>query len=141
MTHVIDGGGRLRAAVSSDDDQVVVTLTGEIDVASGPPLAELLGAALDCGVGRLQVWLAQVGFVDVYGLRVLRQVHRQGADRGIMVTLHEPQPHIRWLIEVAGAAPLLADHAAQSAPDPQIGVPDDVRTQREHEQQFRHRDG
>ncbi|WP_199512788.1 STAS domain-containing protein [Nucisporomicrobium flavum] len=117
MTSFTDDGSRLHAAVHCDGDHTVVTLTGELDRVSGPPLVRLLDLALDGSSGHLDLRLAQLGFIDIGGVRILLQVRMVAEDRGVKLTLHDPQPHVRWLIDtMGGAGPLLGDSTPAPAP-------------------------
>ncbi|MEV4642216.1 STAS domain-containing protein [Actinoplanes sp. NPDC049548] len=118
MTYFGDGGARLHVAVRGDADQLTITLTGELDRVSGPPLADVLVGAMDTGVRSVWVSMAQVGFVDVAGVRVLVDAYEAGAGRGVVLQLRDPQPHIVWLLQETEAAHLLS---AQAAPVRDLG--------------------
>jgi anti-anti-sigma factor len=105
-------GARLHMAVQTDGDRTTLTLTGELDLFSGPSLTQLLDTAMDGGVQHLDVQMAQVGFVDVDGVRILVHAYHLGAGRGVKLTLHDPQPDIVWLLHITGAARLLGDSTA-----------------------------
>lgn len=118
MINFTDGGARLHVAMQPSWGRLTVTLTGELDRVSGPALAELLDAAMDGSVGRLDVDMAQLGFVDVCGVRVLLQAHHLGARRGVVLALHQPQPHIRWLLHTTDSAALLLGDCGVPADTP-----------------------
>ncbi|OJF10981.1 STAS domain-containing protein [Couchioplanes caeruleus] len=107
MTFFTDDGSRLHAAVHCDRDRITVTLTGELDRVSAPPLARLLDTAMDGSIIRLQVHMAQLGFVDAAGARLLLNAYRLAADRGVELTLLDPQPHIVWLLHTLDLAAVL----------------------------------
>lgn len=107
MTFFTDGGARLHVAVQHESNRITVTLTGELDRVSGPPLADVLDAAMDGGIRHVCVSMAQVGFVDVGGVRVLLRAHQVGKRRGVVFLLQDPQPHVVWLLRGTEAADLL----------------------------------
>lgn len=107
MTFFTDGGARLHVAMQRESNRITVTLTGELDRVSGPPLADVLDAAMDGGIRHVCVSMAQVGFVDVGGLRVLLRAHQVGKRRGVVFLLQDPQPHVVWLLRGTEAADLL----------------------------------
>ena len=112
MTSFSDDRARLHMAVHTDGDRTTLTLTGELDLFSGPPLTQLLDTAMDGSVKYLDVQMAQVGFVDVDGVRLLARAYHLGAGRGVKLTLHDPQPDIVWLLHITGTALLLGDSTA-----------------------------
>ncbi|MEV4704283.1 STAS domain-containing protein [Actinoplanes sp. NPDC049316] len=115
MTSFTNDGSRLHAAVHCDGDHTIVTLTGELDRISGPPLARLLDLAADGTSAHLDLRMAQLGFIDVAGVRLLLHARRLAADRGVVLTAHDPQPHVRWLISTLDATGLLLDDSAPTA--------------------------
>ena len=86
-------------------------LTGEIDRLTGPALIDLLEATMCGGVGQLDLQITGVTFVDVGGLRALARAHDLAAQRGITLTLRQPTPQARWLLQIANAAALLLEDA------------------------------
>ena len=114
MTGFSDDGARLHMAMHTDGGRTTLTLTGELDLFSGPPLTQLLDTAMDGSVKHLDVQMAKVGFVDVDGVRILVHAYHLGAGRGVKLTLHDPQPDIVWLLHITGAALLLGDSAASA---------------------------
>ena len=62
-----------------DGSAVVVSLTGDLDLATAPALARRLTELLSLPLDSLTIELAGVEFMDSTGLKVLNQA-RQGAD-------------------------------------------------------------
>jgi len=116
VTGLSDDGGRLHIAVHTAGNRTTLTLTGELDQYSGPQLAQLLDMAMDGSVEHVDVQMAQVGFVDVDGVRELVRAYRLGAGRGVKLTLRDPQPDIVWLLRITGAALLLGGSTAPPPP-------------------------
>ena len=70
-------GHGLALTVWSNGRSVVVSVSGEIDVATTAQLSEALSAALRAGVERLVCDLTDVGFLDASGVRALRIAGRR----------------------------------------------------------------
>jgi len=118
VTGLSGDAARLHTTLYVDGDRVTLTLTGELDLFSGPPLAQLLDTAMDGNVKHMDVQMALVDFVDVDGVRVLMNAYRLGASRGVKLKLHDPQPDIVWLLHITGAAVLLGGVTAPAGTDP-----------------------
>ena len=132
MTDFIDGGARLHVAVQADADRLTLTLTGELDGLSGPPLTDVLNSAVNDNSrhAHVDVEMAQVSFLDLPGLKALLRAHQVCARRGITVLLRDPQPHVLWLLSFTDTAALLlagattpADTAARPPADTQRLTP------------------
>ena len=68
--------------VDLDGDVLHVRVKGELDMSTTPQLTEALGAATDQPVKSVTLDLADVGFIDSSGLRVLVLSGRALADAG-----------------------------------------------------------
>ncbi len=84
---------------------IVVTLSGEIDVAAAPTVRERLEQAAS-GDGTLIVDLTGVSFIDSTALGVLIGIHKQrvGADAGMRLVVSEPR--ILKVFEITGLTDL-----------------------------------
>lgn len=111
MSALGDHETRLQARVQPAEGRCVVTLSGELDGLAGPALAQWLHTVVTGTDARyVLIDMAQVEFLDVAGLRVLRDAHQLATDRGIVFNVRDPQPHIRWLLHQTETADrLLAD--------------------------------
>ncbi len=115
MIDFTDGGARLQVVVLADAGRLTLTLTGELDGISGPPLTDVLHTAMHDGIGHVDVDIAQVGFVDLHGLRALLRAYQLCASRGSTLMLRDPQPHVVRLLRFTDtAASLLAEGAASA---------------------------
>jgi anti-sigma B factor antagonist len=90
----------LSVSVESASDAAVVTVAGEIDIASAPELRDALTQAVRGSPRRLTVDLAQVSFIDSSGLNALASVTRESPD--IEVVLASPSRQCRRVLEVSG---------------------------------------
>ncbi|WP_083983080.1 STAS domain-containing protein [Actinomadura hibisca] len=80
----------------------LVTLRGEIDIASAPDLRERLRAVLGTAGPRVVIDLSGVDFCDVSGLALLVEARRQAGSLGTDLTLSAPRPQLARLLKVTG---------------------------------------
>ncbi|ACQ78890.1 anti-sigma-factor antagonist [Beutenbergia cavernae DSM 12333] len=90
----------------------VVSVTGEVDVYTGPVLREELEKALARGTTGVVVDLSGVAFIDSTGLGVLVTAHRQLASRGGRLHVCAPEGKITSVIALTGLDAVLAVHSA-----------------------------
>ena len=98
----------LSLGVSRRRRATVVTVAGEVDVASGPELQHAIeGALTDSDKRDLVIDLREVGFIDVAGMRTLLVAHdrAQKAGRRLLV-INVPAP-ARRLLELTQADKIL----------------------------------
>ncbi|HEV3280811.1 MAG TPA: STAS domain-containing protein [Acidimicrobiales bacterium] len=90
------------------DRACVVTVAGEVDVASAPTLRSRLEAAIDRGTPLVVVDLLSVTFIDSTGLGVLigasKRVDNSGGTMHLVVT----EPRILKLFEITGLMDLFS---------------------------------
>jgi anti-sigma B factor antagonist len=98
----------MRCAVLATDTGHLVTVDGEVDIASAPQLAETLAQFAN---GSVTVDIAGVVFLDSSGLHALLAAHKHTERRGATLTIHGARPAVRRLFEVAGVADVL--HVAE----------------------------
>lgn len=79
-------GGKYRMSLSVDkkeqDDRVIFTLDGELDVASSPMLREELSRAIEGGCRRIVIDMSSVSYMDSSGLSALVVAHKALGSRG-----------------------------------------------------------
>lgn len=103
--------------LSFEDDAYVVSLLGDLDHASAPPVRASLLGALHTDPRALVVDLAGVRFLDSSGLGMLVEIRRHAIDAGVPMALRRPQRAVRVVLEMTGALPtLFADAEAPTAP-------------------------
>ena len=79
----------------------VVTLLGELDLASAPELRKVLDQALGYG-GEVEIDMRACGFVDSMGIAAMVGAARQLADRGSALRIKGAQDRVRKIFELAG---------------------------------------
>jgi len=67
----------ISTAVDRLDGTTVLTIDGVIDLATSPPLEELLGQLVDEGPAALVMDLTGVSFLASVGLRILAETHER----------------------------------------------------------------
>jgi anti-sigma B factor antagonist len=87
-------------AESRVDGVSVVTVTGEIDVATAPDLKECLVAQAVDGVAAIVVDLSGVSFIDSTALGVLVGAYRRQEDAGGTLKLVVTEPRILKVLEI-----------------------------------------
>jgi anti-sigma B factor antagonist len=88
---------------------VVVQVTGDIDLTSAPWLQERLMRLLPASGDRLLVDLSGVSFIDCAGLRMLLGTCRTAGQQDRSVSYIAVSNHVRRLAELTGQAIPLAD--------------------------------
>jgi anti-anti-sigma factor len=81
---------------------LVLTVSGELDIATAPELRTRLTTALEQGVTRLVVDLRSLSFLDSVALATLLQARTRIGDEGRMAVVVDPDSYIRLILEVAG---------------------------------------
>lgn len=78
-------------------DDRTIHVRGEIDAHTAPSIA----AAVRATSGDLHLSLADVGFVDSSGLRVLIESHQLLEQRGERLTILDPSPAVQRMFELS----------------------------------------
>jgi anti-sigma B factor antagonist len=81
---------------------LVLTVAGELDIATVPQLRKRLGLALRAGERRIVIDLRQLFFLDSIAVAALLQVARQLGEDGRLAVVVAPGSYIRMVFEIAG---------------------------------------
>lgn len=108
------GGPCLRLTVWNQGRSVVVSVAGDVDIATTAQLSETLRAVLRRGVRRLVCDLTEVGFLDASGLRALLIARGRAIACDAWLDLACTQSQPRKIIQLTGvdAAFVIHDSAA-----------------------------
>ena len=88
-------------------DVVVVSVAGELDMATAPQLQDQISDLLEKGRNRLVFDLAEVSFCDSTGLSVFVRAKNSTDDAGGTVRLAAPQRGVLRILEVSGLVEVL----------------------------------
>jgi anti-sigma B factor antagonist len=97
----------------------LVTLSGELDIASTPALRERLNVVLRDTASLVVIDLSAVTFCDVSGLALLVGAVRRTAPRGVTLVLAAPRPQVAKLLNITGLDRVFAVH--RSVADARLG--------------------
>jgi anti-anti-sigma factor len=86
------------------DDVATITLVGDVDLATGPRLAEELDRALAGGASRVVLDCRGLGYLDSTGLRVLAE-----APADLELSLTNVPPGVRKIFRIVDMTSYLAD--------------------------------
>jgi anti-sigma B factor antagonist len=101
VRRVTDNDPILSLDVSTEGDEALVVLTGELDPHSTETLAEALHELRsDEAVQRVVIDLAGVSFIDSSGLRILLAADEELAGAGSKLVLRSPSDAVRRLFEI-----------------------------------------
>jgi anti-anti-sigma factor len=93
--------GGLAVQSSTQDDLTVLTLSGELDLASTPILERELAAVESAGAKRILIDLAGVGFMDSTGLQaLLRARERATTQDGVELSLRRGPHQVQRVFEL-----------------------------------------
>jgi anti-sigma B factor antagonist len=110
-----------RAIVTYSESQVVVALSGELDLAGAPQLRECFAQLADEAVTQVVVDLTDLDFVDSTGLSVLvMEFHRTQAAGGSTL-MRNPSPAVMRILEITGLATVFSIET-DGSPMPAAGV-------------------
>jgi anti-sigma B factor antagonist len=89
------------------DGSILLTITGELDIATVPVVRERLSAVIEAGARRLVVDLRDVSFMDSTGLAAFIHARMRLGDAGQLTLVMEPESYARLIFEVAGLVGVL----------------------------------
>src|SRR5690349_1677740 len=93
-------------------DVICLGVSGDVDLASSPALANALQEALTApGVKRVLVDLSQVTFLDSTGINTLVQSHQQAGDQDIHLQVVNPSTMALRVLNLTGVLEFLGEHA------------------------------
>jgi anti-sigma B factor antagonist len=99
---VTPGGDGLAIEVIEVDDAAVVSLSGDLDLATAPRLRDELLRLSNRGTRAVMVDLAQLEFIDSSGLGVLVSAMRRFREHGGDLALQSPKPAAHKILEMTG---------------------------------------
>ncbi|NKY32594.1 STAS domain-containing protein [Nocardia speluncae] len=79
----------MTTSVADHDGVTVLTVTGEVDLATAPALETAIDAALDAGPDHLVIDLVAVSFLASAGMAVLVAAHQRAGDKTTIALVAE----------------------------------------------------
>jgi len=95
-------GDQLTISVSPEPGYVVVSVAGEIDIATAAPFRERLASVICGGARRVVVDLGRVTFMASAGVAVLMGMHRVLAGQSGSLVVASPSPAVGRVLSVVG---------------------------------------
>jgi anti-sigma B factor antagonist len=89
------------------DGGVLLTVAGELDIATVPVVRERLSALIEGGARRVVVDLRDVSFMDSTGLAAFIHAKMRLGDEGRLTLVMEADSYARLIFEVAGLVGVL----------------------------------
>ena len=107
-------GEGFSVASGRDGDAVVITVQGDLDLATAPQLRDACDAALESDPDTIRLDLAGLTFLDSSGISVLVKTHQDAEAAGAELVLHRVDDRTNRVLEVAGLADFF-EHSDQPA--------------------------
>jgi anti-anti-sigma factor len=95
------------ASVKGQNGEASVVLTGELDMASSPDLADVLETLIENGPTELMIDFSGLSFIDSSGLAVLVATQNALAEKGRHLSVRSARPHALRVFEIAGLGEFL----------------------------------
>ncbi len=93
-------------ATELPDGQMVLSVRGEVDIATAPILDRVI-ASLDDGADSVVLDMSQVSFIDSTGGLALIEVRRQLRQAGRELLVADPSPLVARVLSMTGAEDLV----------------------------------
>jgi anti-sigma B factor antagonist len=87
-----------------DPSGLVLTVTGELDIATAPALREHLQAAIEAGMHRLVIDLSAITFLDSVALAAIVHAKQRLPEDGRMALAIDPSSYVMLVFEGGGLA-------------------------------------
>jgi len=96
-------GEHLQVDVRSEQDRVVLSLHGELDLASAPLLQDEIESAEAEDATLVVLDLDDLEFIDSTGLRIILSAHERSQERGQMLALTRGSQQVQRLMSITRA--------------------------------------
>lgn len=92
---------QIEVGIETQDDAVIISPTGDIDLSRAPSLRTQLGAAQANGPGRMVINLSEVPYMDSSGVATLVEAMQIARKSGTTLVLCAMQERVRSIFEIA----------------------------------------
>jgi anti-sigma B factor antagonist len=96
--------------------ECVLTVRGDVDLASAPDFETTLRTALDSSPSSVTIDLAALTFIDSSGLRVLVSASKDAQSRGATLGLRNVPRHAQRVLDITGLSEWFDGQAANEGP-------------------------
>jgi anti-anti-sigma factor len=96
-------GEHLQVDVRSEPDRIVLSLHGELDLASAPLLQSEIESAEAEDTTLMVLDLDDLEFIDSTGLRIILAAHERSQERGQMLALTRGSQQVQRLLSITRA--------------------------------------
>ena len=90
-----------------DPSGLVVTVSGELDIATAPALRDRLTAAIDAGTRRLVIDLSAISFLDSVALATIVHAKQRLPEDGKLALAIDPSSYVMLVFESGGLPKVL----------------------------------
>ena len=90
-----------------DPSGLVLTVSGELDIATAPALRKRLDAAIDAGKHRLVIDLSGISFLDSIALATIVHAKQRLPEDGKMAVVIDPSSYVMLVFESGGLPKVL----------------------------------
>ena len=90
-----------------DPSGLIITVTGELDIATAPALRDRLDAAIEAGTRRLVIDLSAITFLDSVALATIVHAKQQLPEGGMMALVVDPASYVMLVFESSGLPQVL----------------------------------
>ena len=105
----------LQWSIVSSERETVVSLMGEIDLATADALNQALAQAMEGRPARLAVDVSGVSFLDSTGIRCFVIGARKGSEMGCQLVVRNPTAAILRVFEICGVDEILLEGVDRDA--------------------------
>jgi anti-sigma B factor antagonist len=95
---------QFRVEVRNEGNAAVIVISGELDLASGPELEEVLERVSGAPTDLLVIDLREVDFMDSTGLSIIVKAHQRFAEEGRRLGLVKGPAQVQRLLDLTGVA-------------------------------------
>jgi anti-sigma B factor antagonist len=99
---------QFRVDVSEEGEGTVISLSGELDLASSPALEEALDRVFTSGSGPIVVDLRRLDFMDSTGLSIIVRAHNRAAEAERRLFVARGPAQVQRLLALTGVAERLS---------------------------------